>query len=90
MREASALLTECKNVLVERHKQYGEAVEVHQRMGALMGPQLGIEINAQKAALAMVQLKMARIAGGITDEEVLKDTIRDAINYLALSWECKE
>ena len=90
MREASALLTECKRVLAERHKQYGDAMAVHQRMGALIGPQLGINMTAQQAALAMAQMKMARIAGGITDEEILKDTMRDAINYIALSWECKQ
>ena len=90
MREASALLTECKRVLAARHKQYGEALPVHRRMGALMGPQLGIEITAEQAALAMVQLKMARIAGGIKNKKVLKDTIIDAVNYLVISWECKE
>tara|TARA_R110000765_G_scaffold118888_3_gene213467 strand:+ start:70 stop:342 length:273 start_codon:yes stop_codon:yes gene_type:complete len=88
MIEANNLLVEASNILDDRHEQYGDARQLHQKMGSMIGNQLNIECSSSDAALVMAQIKLARLANGVDDPAAKKDTFIDAINYIAIAWEC--
>lgn len=87
---AHDILKNCGDILEDRHTQYGDAKAVHQSMANLISAQLGADCTATDAALVMAQIKLARLANGVDDKAALKDTFIDAINYIAIAWECME
>ena len=90
MIEANNLLAEASHILADRHEQYGDAKQLHQKMGRMIGNQLNVDCTPTDAALVMAQIKLARLAIGVDDPAAQKDTFIDAINYIAIAWECSE
>ena len=67
----------------DRAKDYGDAAENFQRIADLWSPILGVDVSATQVALALTQLKVARLitSNGHTDSWV------DAAGYIALGGE---
>ena len=67
----------------DRHKEYGPALKMHERIGALWSAYLGHDVSPVDVAMMMVLLKASRIkAGGPAG-----DSFIDIAGYSALGGE---
>jgi len=87
---SNALLLECAVILNQRGEVYGSADKVFGSIAGQWSNFLGKEISKSDTAIMMAQMKIARLAQGIDDQEAKKDTFLDAINYIALAYECEQ
>lgn len=55
------ILTKAKTTVETRGKTYGGPRSNHQRIAALWGAMLGVNITPEQVALMMIQVKVARL-----------------------------
>tara|TARA_R110000824_G_scaffold65099_1_gene169846 strand:- start:216 stop:482 length:267 start_codon:yes stop_codon:yes gene_type:complete len=86
MVEASDVLEDCKEILIDRGKQYGEARKLYAVTAALWAAYTGADIQSDDVCTMMSLMKVGRLSQGV-DGPAMDDTFKDAINYLALARE---
>lgn len=87
-RKAIDLLEEALHVLRERDALYGSAAVHYEELAKLNGAFFLREPTAKDMALHNVIEKLDRIRRVDVDSDTFRDSILDAINYLAIAWEC--
>jgi len=85
-RNASELLQDCHKIFVERGKIYGSAVEHYSELATLQNAFSYNTVTAKDVVMNNVLEKLDRMRRA-DDDETYKDSIMDAINYLAIAWE---
>jgi len=92
MSHREALLRSCIELTCnDRNKTYGDPAVQHAVHGQLQtiyseNVPVGKYCEGHEAAMGMVLCKIARIICGVAKE----DNYADAINYLAIAWECQK
>jgi len=66
-----------------RHKEYGPALKMHERIGALWSAYLGHEVSPVDVAMMMILLKSSRVKVGGS----VGDSFVDICGYSALAGE---
>lgn len=74
------LFNECKEIIIDRGQDYGDAKESFKRIASYWGVYLGRELTAKDVAMMMTLMKISREQSGKK-----RDNIIDGINYLALT-----
>ena len=87
-RLAIEVLEEALSVLKERHEIYGPAHEHYEDLARLQNAYYFDERTARQVVLQNVLEKLDRIRRTDSEGETFRDSIVDAINYLAIAWEC--
>ncbi len=83
---AESILAECVEVLHERGKQRDVFAERSMAAAVEIASKIGVfDLGEYQGWMFMVALKLARMRRG----GLKKDDYVDAINYLALAYECK-
>lgn len=70
----------------DRAKDYGDALEMHQRIAAGWSQILGVEVKAHQAALCMAWVKISRLV--VTEDHA--DSYVDLAAYAALAGEIQQ
>lgn len=86
-RSKEEIIAECARILEERGKIYGDATQHYEGQAALFSAYFSREIVARDAAILNVLAKIDRIRRADPDSETFRDSVIDAINYLAIAWE---
>ena len=77
---ALQVLETCKEILIERGGEHGEADELFKQLAIRSSIRRGERITPSEVAMDMVEFKLGR-----NDLNWREDNIHDAINYLALA-----
>ena len=77
---ALKVLDKCKELIVERGGEHGEANELFQQLAIRASVRRGERVTPSDVAMDMVEFKLGR-----NDKNWREDNILDAINYLALA-----
>lgn len=77
---ALQVLETCKEILIERGGEHGEADELFKQLAIRSSIRRGERITPSDVAMDMVEFKLGR-----NDLNWREDNIHDAINYLALA-----
>ena len=80
-KKPNIILNECEDILKLKGKQYGDYVELFDRMAERFSFTLGEYVTPVRAAMIMVELKLARMDLNLP----CHDDFQDAINYLAIA-----
>ncbi len=86
-RKATDLLEEALKVFKERGDIYGDAVDHYSQLADLQTAFLFREHTARDVVMRNVLEKLDRVRRAEDDSETFRDSILDAINYLAIMWE---
>ena len=87
-RSSTAILEEAVAILTHRDQVYGPASDHYHELSNLQSAFFQKERTARDVALANVLEKLDRIQRTDCDSDTFKDSFIDAINYLAIAWEC--
>lgn len=68
----------------DRARDYGDTVETHQRIADIFNAITGRDLTARDAALVLVAVKLARLAGNPTH----RDSAIDLMAYAGIAYEC--
>ena len=77
---ALQVLDKCKELIVERGGEHGEADELFKQLVIRASVRRGERVTPSDVAMDMVEFKLGR-----NDKNWREDNILDAINYLALA-----
>lgn len=77
---AIQVLEKCKEILIERGGEHGEADELFKQLAIRSSIRRGVRVAPSEVAMDMVEFKLGR-----NDLNWREDNILDAINYLALA-----
>ena len=80
-KKPNIILNECEDILKLKGKQYGDYVELFDRMAERFSFTLGEYVTPVRAAMIMVELKLSRLDLNLP----CHDDFQDAINYLAIA-----
>lgn len=86
-RGATDILKDAIRVLEERGAVYGSAYEHYQDLAKLQGLYELKEPTARDVVMRCVLEKLDRMRRVDADSETFRDSVIDAINYLAIVWE---
>jgi hypothetical protein len=78
--EAIQVLEKCKDILIQRGGEHGEAEELFKQLAIRASVRRGERVTPSDVAMDMVEFKLGR-----NDKNWREDNILDAINYLALA-----
>ena len=78
--DAEAMLTEAARIVAERRVAYGDPAESMAAIAARWSVTLGIPVSPAKAALCLIDLKLARLA----HDPAHADSINDIAGYAAV------
>jgi len=78
--EAIQVLEKCKDILIQRGGEHGEADELFKQLAIRASVRRGERVTPSDVAMDMVEFKLGR-----NDKNWREDNILDAINYLALA-----
>ena len=74
------VLKKCKEILIERGGEHGEAEELFKQLAIRSSIRRGVRVTPSEVSMDMVEFKLGR-----NDLNWREDNILDAINYLALA-----
>ena len=77
---AIQVLEKCKDILIERGGEHGEAEELFKQLAIRSSIRRGVRVTPSEVSMDMVEFKLGR-----NDLNWREDNILDAINYLALA-----
>jgi len=77
---AIQVLEKCKEILIERGGEHGEAEELFKQLAIRSSIRRGVRVTPSEVSMDMVEFKLGR-----NDLNWREDNILDAINYLALA-----
>tara|TARA_R100001440_G_scaffold45066_3_gene64823 strand:+ start:114 stop:413 length:300 start_codon:yes stop_codon:yes gene_type:complete len=77
---ALQVLDKCKQLIVERGGEHGEAEELFKQLAIRSSIRRGVRVTPSEVSMDMVEFKLGR-----NDLNWREDNILDAINYLALA-----
>ena len=86
-RSAESILRQALEVLVERGRIYGPAGAHYEDLARLKGAYFYREPTARDMAIENVLEKLDRLRRCDPEDPAFKDSVIDAINYLAIAWE---
>jgi len=86
-RSAEDILRSALDILLERGRIYGPAGVHYEDLAKLTGAYFYREPTARDMALENVLEKLDRLRRCDANDPAFKDSIIDAINYLAIAWE---
>jgi len=81
------MLEDALRVLKERHEVYGPAHEHYYDLAKLQNAFYMVERTPRDVVMQNVLEKLDRVRRTDCDSETFRDSILDAINYLAIAWE---
>lgn len=87
-RLATDVLEEALRILKERHEIYGPAHQHYEDLARFQNAYYMVERTARDVVLQNVLEKLDRVRRTDSEGETFRDSIVDAINYLAIAWEC--
>ena len=87
MRKAEGILKDALRVFQERAAVYGDATEHYNDLAKLQGVYEWREPTARDVVMRNVLEKLDRVRRTDPDSDAFRDSILDAINYLAIAWE---
>jgi hypothetical protein len=85
MRKSLRLLRDCGVILEKRSKAYGTYRDERRRVALAVAATSMKDCTPAMISLSMLQTKLIRMS---RRDRPKKDDFIDAINYLALMWEC--
>jgi glycosyltransferase A (GT-A) superfamily protein (DUF2064 family) len=88
VRSSTGILEEALEVLTHRDEVYGPASDHYHELSNLQSAFFQKERTARDVVIANVLEKLDRIQRTDCDSDTFKDSFIDAINYLAIAWEC--
>ena len=77
---AIQVLEKCKEILIQRGGEHGEAEELFKQLAIRSSIRRGVRVTPSEVSMDMVEFKLGR-----NDLNWREDNILDAINYLALA-----
>ena len=87
-RSAIEILETAGSTFKNRDGVYGPASDHYHELSNLQSALFQKERTARDVAIANVLEKLDRIQRTDSDSETFRDSFVDAINYLAIAWEC--